>query len=66
MLFRFRGELELLWWLREKADGCRTKRIEYLEENVAALEVELTDEEVKAIREEVERLGSIGCRYIPG
>ena len=42
----------------------RTKKIKYLEENMGALDVKLSTEEIKAIREAVESAGETsGQRY---
>jgi hypothetical protein len=37
--------------------------VKYLEENVGAVNVTLSDEEVKQIRDEIEKLEVIGERY---
>jgi diketogulonate reductase-like aldo/keto reductase len=42
-----------------------TKKVKYLEENVKAIDVKLSDAEVKAIREEVEKVEVVGERYPP-
>lgn len=42
-----------------------TKKIKYLEENVGALNVELSKEEVKQIRDEIEAVEVKGERYPP-
>ena len=39
-----------------------TKKIKYLEENVASVKVQLTAEEEKEIRAQVERIGAVGSR----
>ena len=45
-------------------DCSRTKKIKYLEENMGALDVRLTDAEVKTIRDAVESAGKTsGDRY---
>lgn len=44
----------------------RTKKIKYLEENVGALDVELTAEEVKEIREATEAAEPAGERCMAG
>ena len=40
-----------------------TKRVSYLEENVGALEVQLTDDDLKALEEAVPRGAVVGDRY---
>ena len=40
-----------------------TKRVTYLEENVGALEVRLTDDDLKALEEAVPRDAVVGDRY---
>ncbi len=43
---------------------CRTKKIKYLDENMGALNVKLTKEEVRLIRDAVESAGETsGDRY---
>jgi len=64
------GQLALAWVL---AQGPRlglgvapipgTKRVRYLEENVGALEVELTDADLMALEEAVPRDAVVGARY---
>ncbi|KAL1611846.1 hypothetical protein SLS60_000067 [Paraconiothyrium brasiliense] len=62
------GELSLAWLLAQGLDIIPipgTKKIKYLEENVNAINVQLTDEEVKHIRTEIERIEVTGNRYPP-
>jgi len=40
-----------------------TKKIKYLDENVDAIKVRLSPEEVRAIRHEIEKVEIIGDRY---
>lgn len=61
------GQLVLAWVLAQGEDFVPipgTKRVEYLEENAAAVEVRLTEEERSEIRGEIERVGGgKGARY---
>jgi hypothetical protein len=43
--------------------GRGTKRIKYLDENVDAMKVKLSEAEVKNIREEIEKVEITGERY---
>lgn len=60
------GQLTLAWLL---AQGDHiipipgTKKIKYLEENLGALDVKLTDEEVKEVRDLVDNAEVHGTRY---
>jgi hypothetical protein len=47
----------------EKVSG--TKKVKYLEENMAALDINLSPGEVMAIRTEIEKVEVIGERYPP-
>ena len=63
------GQLSLAWLMAQGGDVIPipgTKRIEYLEENVGAVHVEVTMEEERQIREWVEELSFAGEREIPG
>ncbi|OAA57407.1 Aldo/keto reductase [Niveomyces insectorum RCEF 264] len=60
------GQLALAWVLKQGDNIVAipgTKRIKYLEENMAALNVDLTEEDVKSIREQVNKNKSVGKRY---
>lgn len=60
------AQLALAWLLKQGDDIIPipgTKKIKYLEENFSALQVELSDEESKEIREFVESINVAGGRY---
>jgi aryl-alcohol dehydrogenase-like predicted oxidoreductase len=60
------GQLSLAWLLAQGPDVIPipgTKRIKYLEENLAALKVELSTEEEKEIRGVLEKSKVAGDRY---
>jgi aryl-alcohol dehydrogenase-like predicted oxidoreductase len=60
------GQLSLAWLLAQGPDVIPipgTKKIKYLEENVAALKVELTTEEEKDIRNVLDKASVAGDRY---
>src|SRR3954453_22807182 len=60
------GQLALAWVLAQGDDVAPipgTKRVKYLEENVAALDVRLTDEDLAALEEAVPRSAVAGDRY---
>jgi aryl-alcohol dehydrogenase-like predicted oxidoreductase len=60
------GQLALAWVLAQGADVAPipgTKRVRYLEENLGATEVELTDDDLKAIEAAVPRDAVAGDRY---
>lgn len=62
------GQLTLAWLLAQGPDVVPipgTKRVEYLEENLGSLRVELSEGEVREIREAVEGCVTAGDRY-PG
>ncbi|KAL8700539.1 MAG: hypothetical protein Q9201_005390 [Fulgogasparrea decipioides] len=62
------GQLTLAWLMRQGEDIIPipgTKKIKYLEENVGALEVKLSDEEDREIRQAVQRAEVHGERYPP-
>ena len=42
-----------------------TKKIKYLDENVGAIDMSLTEEEIKQIRDEIEKVEVAGDRYPP-
>jgi hypothetical protein len=42
-----------------------TKRIKYLEENVGAAQVKLSEQEVREIRDEINKTEILGERYPP-
>lgn len=59
------SQLALAWLLKQGSDIIPipgTKKMKYLEENWAALDVELSDEEERQIRAFVERSGLVGER----
>jgi len=63
------GQLTLAWLMRQGDDIIPipgTKRLKYLEENLGALDVKLSDSEDKEIREAVEKAEVIGERYPAG
>lgn len=61
------GQLVLAWVMKQGPDFIPipgTKRVKYLEENVKAGEISLSDEEEKEIRKEIEKVGGgKGERY---
>ena len=60
------GQLALAWVLAQGDDVAPipgTKRVKYLEENVGALDVRLTDDELKTLEEAVPRDAVAGERY---
>jgi aryl-alcohol dehydrogenase-like predicted oxidoreductase len=60
------GQLALAWVLAQGDDVVPipgTKRVRYLEENVGALDVVLTDEDLRALEEAVPRGAAVGDRY---
>lgn len=63
------SQLALAWVLAQGEDIIPipgTKRIKYLEQNVAATEVELTEAELKQIDEILNRYPNVGPRYSEG
>ena len=63
------GQLVIAWVMAQGEDFIPipgTKRVKYLEDNAKAVDVKLTDAEVKEIRDEVEKVGGgQGARYPP-
>jgi aryl-alcohol dehydrogenase-like predicted oxidoreductase len=60
------GQLALAWVLAQGDDVAPipgTKRVRYLEENVGATEVQLSDEDLKALETAVPRDAVLGDRY---
>jgi aryl-alcohol dehydrogenase-like predicted oxidoreductase len=60
------GQLALAWVLAQGDDVAPipgTKRVSYLEENVGATDVTLTDDDLKALEEAVPRDAVVGERY---
>lgn len=60
------GQLTLAWLLAQGEDIIPipgTKKIKYLDENLGALDVKLTEEEIKDIRKVVENAEVHGDRY---
>jgi aryl-alcohol dehydrogenase-like predicted oxidoreductase len=60
------GQIALAWVLAQGDDVVPipgTKRVKYLEENAAARDVELTDEDLKALEQAVPRDAVVGSRY---
>ena len=60
------GQLALAWVLAQGPDVAPipgTKRVSYLEENVGATDVRLTDDDLKALEEAVPRDAVVGDRY---
>ena len=63
------GQLSLAWLLKQGDDIIPipgTKKIKYLEENLGALGVKLTDQEDEEIRKAVEGAEVVGVRYPEG
>ncbi|KAH7139333.1 NADP-dependent oxidoreductase domain-containing protein [Dendryphion nanum] len=63
------GQLSLAWLLAQGDDIIPipgTKKVKYLDENVASINVSLTDEEVQQIRAEIEKVEVAGERYPAG
>ena len=61
------SQLALAWLLKQGEDIIPipgTKKMKYLEENVAALDVVLSDEDERVIREFVEKEGIVGERSL--
>ncbi len=61
------GQLALAWVLAQGNDVAPipgTKRIPYLEENVGATAVELTDDDLRALEDAVPRDAVVGDRYV--
>ncbi len=59
------GQLTLAWMMRQGDDIFPipgTKKIKYLEENLGAYDVKLTDKETILIREAIERAEVVGTR----
>ncbi|KAF2800221.1 Aldo/keto reductase [Melanomma pulvis-pyrius CBS 109.77] len=62
------GQLSLAWLAAQGEDVIPipgTKKIKYLEENIGAIDVKLTDEELQQIRAEIEKVEVTGDRYPP-
>lgn len=60
------GQLTLAWLMAQGEDVIPipgTKKTKYLEENLGALKVELTESEIKEIRKDVEAVEIVGERY---
>ncbi len=60
------GQLAIAWLLAQGADIVPipgTKRLRYLEENLGAVEVSLTAEQLAAIDEAAPKGGFAGARY---
>ena len=60
------GQLALAWVLAQGEDVAPipgTKRVRYLEENVAAADVELTEDDLRALEQAVPRDAVVGDRY---
>ena len=60
------GQLTLAWLMAQGEDIIPipgTKKIKYLEENMGALDVKLSDDEIKEIRAAIEKCGVAGERY---
>lgn len=63
------GQLALAWLSAQGEDIIPipgTKKLKYLEENVGAVNVHLSKEEIQEIREEVEKAEVAGHRNPPG
>ncbi|KAF2111439.1 NADP-dependent oxidoreductase domain-containing protein [Lophiotrema nucula] len=62
------GQLSLAWLLAQGDDIIPipgTKKIKYLDENVGAINVRLSTDEIQQIRSEIERVEVVGDRYPP-
>ncbi|KAI4204284.1 MAG: hypothetical protein LQ350_001264 [Teloschistes chrysophthalmus] len=62
------GQLSLAWLLAQGEDIFPipgTKKIKYLEENLGAVDIELSNAELKEIREAIEKAEVHGARYPP-
>lgn len=60
------GQLTLAWLMAQGEDIIPipgTKKTKYLEENLGALKVELTESEIEEIRKDVEAVEIVGKRY---
>lgn len=60
------GQLVLAWLMAQGEDIIPipgTKKLKYLEENLGALKVKLTEEEIREIRKDVEAVEISGMRY---
>ncbi|KAB5511238.1 NADP-dependent oxidoreductase domain-containing protein [Coniochaeta sp. 2T2.1] len=60
------GQLSLAWIMAQGEDIIPipgTKRIKYLEENLGALDVNLSNEEEETIRKQIEKVEVVGERY---
>ena len=60
------GQVTLAWLMAQWEDVIPipgTKRINILEENVAAMKVKLTEDEIQEIRKACETAGDLGGRY---
>jgi aryl-alcohol dehydrogenase-like predicted oxidoreductase len=60
------GQLTLAWLMAQGEDIIPipgTKKTKYLEENLGALKVELTESEIEEIRKDVEAVEIVGGRY---
>jgi aryl-alcohol dehydrogenase-like predicted oxidoreductase len=60
------GQVTLAWLMAQWEDVIPipgTRRISALEENVEAMEIKLTDDEIKEIRRMCENAGDLGGRY---
>ncbi|KAL8691407.1 MAG: hypothetical protein Q9218_003360 [Villophora microphyllina] len=63
------GQLSLAWLLAQGEDIFPipgTKKIKYLEENLDAVSIKLSDAEIKEVREAIEKVEVRGERYPPG
>ncbi|KAI9841660.1 MAG: hypothetical protein M1837_000454, partial [Sclerophora amabilis] len=63
------GQLTLAWLLAQGSDVIPipgTKKLKYLEENIAALDVKLTPQEVQEVRQAVDSAEVHGSRYPEG
>ncbi|KAF2008022.1 Aldo/keto reductase [Amniculicola lignicola CBS 123094] len=62
------GQLSLAWLMAQGDDIIPipgTKKIKYLDENVKAVEVKLSQDELQEIRREIEKVEVVGDRYPP-
>jgi len=60
------GQLTLAWLLAQGDDIFPipgTRRIKYLDENIASVYIKITDDENQSIRKDIEAIGTVGERY---
>lgn len=63
------GQLTMAWLMAQGEDILPipgTKNIKYLEENIGAVHVQVSDEENREVRKWIDNIGSAGARVPPG